>query len=500
MTQFPLGEKMAINLEQIKQSISKGESDALEFKKSTATLKGAAETLCAFLNGQGGNVIIGVTNNKQVVGQHVNDQTQQEIANTLRKFEPTVNIEIQYLNIQDDKSLIILTAHPDNRSRPYTFDGRAYERNGTTTSLMTQNQYQQLLLARSLKPMSWESQPAIGYTISDLDQNEIMNTISDITRKRRLESGLSGENVTDILTRLKLIENGHITNAAVVLFSKEISGNYLQCVIRMARFRGLEKGPSIDSNHVHGNAFQLLKEAEIFINRNTAIASYMKNNDMARVDEPEYPVEAIREALINAICHRDYASLGGSITLTIFDDRLEIANNGLLLSDITIADLSKPHTSHPRNPRITNVFFRRGLIESMGIGTQEIIKACKTANMKTPDFYEQAGAFVVRLWSRHYQEKSETQILSERQLLVLKTLTDQPLSTQEIFIITERAISVRTLRRELQFLNKNGYISHVGQASTSKWFLKQSAQTGPNQARLGQTGPNRAKPGQDPDI
>ena len=390
-------------LSELMNLIAIGESSTIEFKKSTASLRSASETLCAFLNGSGGKVLIGIADNKQIIGQQINDQTKQEIGNVLRKFEPTANIEIQYVSTELEKMLIILTAHPDHQSIPYTFDGRPYERKESSTSIMPQNRYQQLLLSRNLRPISWESQIAIGSSIDDLDHDEIIKTLKEITRTRRLESSLSSSSVTDILTRLKLIENGQLTNAAIVLFSKEVSGNYLQCVIRMARFKGTKKGSFIDSKHVFGNAFQLLKEAELFINRNTAISSYIKNNEMARVDEPEYPFEAIREALINAICHRDYSSHGGSITITIFDDRLEIANTGILSSDLSIADLKIAHISHPRNPRITNVFFRRGLIEAMGMGTQEIFYACEDAKMKAPDFYEQAGAFVVRLWSRHFK-------------------------------------------------------------------------------------------------
>jgi ATP-dependent DNA helicase RecG len=457
----------------LKKLIAADESGKLEFKKSTATLKSGAETLCGFLNGSGGTVLIGVANNMKIIGQHVTDQTQQEVAQVLRRFEPTANIEVSYINVPDtDKLIIKLTAHPDKQSVPYTFDGRAYERKETATILMPQTRYQQLLMFRNLTPTSWESQPAIGVSIDDLDQNEIINTLKDITRKKRLESSLIDDNPINILTRLRLIENELVTNAAVVLFAKEMSGNYLQCVVRMARFKGLEKRNFIDSRHVFGNAFQLLNDAEVFINRNSAIASHMEKGKMARVDTPEYPYVAVREALINAICHHDYSSLGGSITITIFDDRLEIASTGVLLSGVSINQLQVAHSSHSRNPRITNVFFRRGLIEAMGIGTQEIIKSCVTANMKKPDFYEQAGSFVVRMWSPYYQPAVDKEALSARQQSILMILEKTPLPPHEILTVLQRNISERTLRRELQFLKEKGLVDSEGHGWQNKWFIK----------------------------
>src|SRR3990167_1715914 len=154
--------------------IQNGESEVLEFKKSSANLKSAAETLCAFLNAKGGIVLLGVSNNQEIVGQDVTDQTKQEIANTLRKFEPTANVEVQYLSTENGKELIVLTAYPDYRSVPYTFDGRAYERKESSTSIMPQTKYQQLLLSRNLNPASWESQVAIDMSIDDLDHHEIV--------------------------------------------------------------------------------------------------------------------------------------------------------------------------------------------------------------------------------------------------------------------------------------------------------------------------------------
>ncbi|GJM05632.1 MAG: hypothetical protein DHS20C09_16280 [marine bacterium B5-7] len=217
-----------------------------------------------------------------------------------------------------------------------------------------------------------------------------MRTVSEGIKENRIEPSLAKADTATVLTKLNLIENKQLLNTAIVLYAKNPGSHYMQCALRMARFKGLSKGHFIDNKQAFGHAFLLLNEAEIFIRRNTAITSKIIPGKMKRIDEPEYPFEAVREALINAICHRDYSSPGGAITLTIYDDRLEIINTGLLPDGITLSELKETHASHPRNPNITNVFYRRGLIEEMGMGTQKIVKTCEHAEMREPEFFERS--------------------------------------------------------------------------------------------------------------
>ena len=159
----------------------------------------------------------------------------------------------------------------------------------------------------------------------------------------------------------------------------------------------------------------------------------------------------------------------------------QIANTGLLPSGITLGDLKKTHTSHPRNPNITKVFYRRGLIEAMGMGTQQIIKACVNANMKEPKFFEQAGTFIVRLWSRNYEHATSSHMksnLTERQEKILATLDNKELAPNEILAALGEDISDRTLRRDLQTLREKGYLDNKGQLGPkTKWFKRKTRTT-----------------------
>lgn len=139
---------MPITYEQVVRLAAAGESETLELKKSTAQLSGAAETLCAFLNASGGTVLIGVAPSGHVVGQQVADQTQQEIAAALRRFEPPAAITLDLIDVPGGSlQVIALQAAPSPGAVPFTYNGRAFERIGTTTAQMPQETYQRLLMA-----------------------------------------------------------------------------------------------------------------------------------------------------------------------------------------------------------------------------------------------------------------------------------------------------------------------------------------------------------------
>lgn len=452
------------------------ESGTVEFKKSTASLRSAAQTLCAFLNRQGGTVFLGVTNDHKIIGQTITDKTKLEISNILKQFEPTANITVEYIDVSEKLQAIAMTAYPDSRCVPYIFAGRAYERQQADTNLMGQNRYQQLLMARHVSPISWEALPADDFNIDDLDHNEIISMVKDGIQSYQLNPSFDRESIEYILTKLNLLREGKLIQAAPVLFGANLGCNYIQCTLRMARFKGLEKGVFIDKKQIVGNAFTLLKEAESFISRNTAVSAKIVDGQMQRVEEAEYPFKAVREALINSLCHRDYAFHGGSITLTIYDDRLELINTGLLPKGITIKQLKEVHSSHPRNRYITDVFNKRGLIESMGMGTQQIVDACLQDDMKEPEFFEQSGTFVVQLWSKIYKGletiHTDATALTNRQKKIMVILSKGESSPGDILSRLDESITDRTLRRDLQALKDVGYINNRGQLGPkTAWFI-----------------------------
>lgn len=138
-----------MDLNELRLLVSCGESYIWEFKKSTGQLRRAAETICGMLNGTGGRVLIGVTPEGRILGQTVSDKTLREVAEVLQKFEPPASIAQVRVNVADNKAVLVLKAIPNPESRPYAFDGRPYQRIGSTTSTMPQATYQRLLNERA---------------------------------------------------------------------------------------------------------------------------------------------------------------------------------------------------------------------------------------------------------------------------------------------------------------------------------------------------------------
>ena len=453
--------------------VAGGESETLEFKKSTAQLPRAAETLCAFLNAGGGTVLIGVTPEGALTGQQVADSTLQDIANTLRRFEPPAPVEIKRINVSNtDRQIIALQAVASGDSLPFIYDGRPYQRTGSTTSIMPQERYQQLLLNRTHSRQRWENLPASGVSLDDLDQEEILRTVrSGISVGRLPES--TGSNPVDVLDRLGLRARGELLNAAVVLFGTRFLPDYPQCQLRMARFKGIDKSEFLDNRQTHGHGFQLLDEAMLFLQRHLPVAGRIQPGIFERVDEPLFPLVALREALVNAICHRDYAHPGGGISLAIYDDRLEIWSEGTLPFGLRVEDLKHDHPSRPRNPLIADVFYRRGLFERWGRGTQKIIELCVRAGHPEPEFVEQAGAVGVRfLPSGYIAPHRVAHDLTARQREVLHILAQkEAMPLREIRARMSAAPSDRTLQQDLAHLKTLGLIDAEGRGRGATYNL-----------------------------
>ncbi|MHB1949739.1 MAG: ATP-binding protein [Gammaproteobacteria bacterium] len=457
-----------ISLDDIEALVKQGESINLEFKTSTSKLYNVFETLCAFLNGNGGTILIGVKNNGDIVGQDVTDSTRLEIANLVSKIEPPTTLEINYVLIEKNKYIIKIDAISNRTSVPYVFDGKPYWRVESSTKLMPQQRYQQLLLEKTQKRHSWELAKAEHFTIDDLDKTEIISAIDDAIGRGRMEAGLATQDPKEALMRLKLIVSGNVTNAAVVLFCGDPMPYYPQCLLRLAKFKGADKSDLLDSKRIHANAFVLLREAEHFLMRHMSIRSEFVPGKMARKDIPDYPPRAIREAMINAVCHRDYTIQGGSISLFIYSDRLEITSHGTLPIGITIDDLKQTHESQPRNERITYALVKLGIIESVGTGTQEMIKECKLLGKPEPEYIERGNTFVVCFRAHSITD----QPLNERQQKILVLLKEHGgLRSAEIKEKLGASITDRTLRRDLNYLREHKIVNLQGRGVSAMWFI-----------------------------
>lgn len=424
--------------------------------------------------------MVGVGPDGTVIGQTIADKTFQELAQILRRFDPPIPIKTERITAgSSGLEILVLRATPMADSLPCTYDGRPYQRVGTTTSVMPQETYQRLLLERTHSRHRWENEIA-DVTIDELDVDEIRRTIQTSIASGRLPADTSSDDLTDVMDRLGLRVRGAVVNAAVVVFGREFLPHYPQCQLRLARFRGTDKNEFLDQRQLHGQAFGLLSEAMQFLTRHLPVAGRIEAGLFERVDEPLFPPVALREALVNAFCHRDYSQAGGAVSLAIYDDRLEIWSSGGLPFGIKVEDLKQDHLSRPRNPLIAEVFYRRGLVERWGRGTQKIVELCLRAGHPEPEFLEVAGAVGVRFLPSGYVAPHRVgHDLTDRQRRILQALAGGGTRAfANIRAEVDPALAERTLRDDLLHLKRLGLINSRGHGRGATWFLVPGTESG----------------------
>ncbi len=471
-----------MKIEEIRSLAAQGESETLEFKATTGTRREAAMTLCAMLNQDGGRVLFGVTRDANPVGQQVGDTTIELISAELQRIDPTVYPEIERVQVAEDREVIAVRVDT-GPAKPYRYRGTSYCRVGNTTLEMTAEACNRMLFERMHSDQRWENQPATGWTVKALDGPEIWITVDEAVRRGRLDDP-GTRDVGELLRGLGLVRDGVLLRAAAVLFgdASRIEYQMPQCTLRVARFKGTDRTEFLDNRQFYGNAFTLLKAAERFLRDTVPIAGRIEADRFERVDEPLYPKVATREALANALCHRDYSIGGGSVGVAVYDDRLEITSSGSLHFGLTPETLFEAHESLPWNPLIARVFYRRGLIETWGRGTAKMAEEAAAAGLPQVEIEDAGGCVTVRF--RHGRgarafrdaltELDVMEDLTQRQREILELLggADLPLALREIRSLLGPETNVRQLREELSKLQSRGLVALSGHGRGARWRLR----------------------------
>ncbi|HWT94214.1 MAG TPA: ATP-binding protein [Solirubrobacteraceae bacterium] len=316
---------------------------------------------------------------------------------------------------------------------------------------------------------------ATGWGVEDLDVSEIARTVDEAVRRGRLgEPGTRDPH--EMLRGLSLLVDGELSRAAVALFAhpENLPSRFPQCRVRLARFRGTGKTEFIDNRQVHGNAFAVLTAADQFLRTHLPVSGRIVSGLFERDDDPIYPPVALREALANAVCHRDYSIGGGSVGVAIYDDRLEITSSGELHFGLTVDDLYQPHESLPWNPLIADVFFKRGIIETWGRGTLKMAELTQQAGLPRPEFEEGAGALLVRFRPSGYLPPMRVgRDLTERQQNLLRVIaSNDSMRLHEIVEALDAPHERRGIQTDLQFLRSLGLVENYGYGRGASWELR----------------------------
>lgn len=385
-----------MTIENIQELIKVDETRTVELKKTTGEIKDGMRSVCAMLNSSGGYVIFGIApQTLKIIGQTVSDNTRQEIAREIRKLEPFVNMAVEYIEVPGTNGSQVVVLHADKKlfgEAPYVYDGRAYYKLESTTMQMPQQMYESMLRSRDEEKFRWDSMIAANMTVADLDEKRIKTAIAMGIKGGRLSPDAEVEPIPDILAKLKLLDGGRLTNAAVMLFAKNVD-DYPELELKMGYFKGKDKIIFIDNKMESGNFFDLLDAGVSFCFRNLRLSGEVKG--LLREERLEIPIEALREALTNALCHRQYERTDGSVSLAIYDDRVEIINPGKFPPQITTDSIKKRHESYPRNKKIAQVLYLTKNLEKWGTGANRMIELCHEQHLPEPEWQCDNGTVCV---------------------------------------------------------------------------------------------------------
>jgi len=410
-----------MNLNEI---ISSGESETIEFKKSPSEWKEMIETVSAFSNTKGGTILVGIDDKGKVYGTMIGKNTIEDLTNKiLTNTEPKIYPEISTASINDKKVILI-------KVEKFPYDvvlafGRPFKRVGKSTVKMSKDEYKKHILEIHKKEIYFDGQILEEAKIEDVDENKVKSFIKKAKERRNLAIDETDDTL-NILRKLKLLKDDVLCNAGILLFGKNPHEYFPQASIKCIRFKGIDvTGEMLDFKGIETDLLSEVEEVEKFIFSNISLRAWIEEGKIERQEKWEYPPKAIREALVNAIVHRDYR-VPSKIQIRIFDDRIEFWNPGRLPEGWSIETLKEEHTSEPFNPLIAGIFFWVGYVEEVGTGTNKIIKWCKEWGLPEPEFKIKSNNIVVILRKSKLTEEYLNALgLSEREKEIIQTIREK---------------------------------------------------------------------------
>ena len=405
--------------------------------------------VCGFANAQGGVIFIGKDDNGNVVGIEDYKRLMEDIPNKIRNAMG-ITVEVN-LHEESKRHFIEIVTLP--YSVPVSLRGRYYYRSGSTKQELTGSSLNELLLKKSGK--TWDDLIEPRATFDDIDRNTFSAFLKMSEEKGRLLNTV-GLSTQQIFEKLLLAENGQLKRAALVLFGKSTEQFYPAAFVKIGYWR--------DNNILfhdveQGNLFTLLRNVINKLN-NDYLKQKIHFEGLYRIETGEYPREAMREMLLNALVHRSY--MGAPIQIRVYDDKISIWNEGILPTGTSLESLKRPHSSRPRNPIIAGVCFKGGLIDAWRSGTVKIIEACLQAGLPEPEFIEEDGGFLVTLFKNNLTTEQLTKLgLNDRQIRAMLYIQEKGEITNSIYQkINEIGRTIAT--KELKWLTDNGFTTQTG--------------------------------------
>ncbi|MDR1397166.1 MAG: putative DNA binding domain-containing protein [Desulfarculales bacterium] len=447
------------------------ENEKLEFKKTTAELSEGVISMVAILNKHGGGELyFGIRNDGTPLGLDISDKTLRDVSEAVSNhIEPKIYPEINAVYV-GDTHCIHVKFEGDNA--PYYAFGRAYVRVADSDKQMSAAELKNYILKHNIGHGAWDGDIS-RKTAADVDVTILSDYIDRANRAGRIDFAYT--NNAEVLNRLGVTEDGKLKNAADVLFCGSPN-----LEIQMAIFAGTERLTFNDINRKSGSVTKLVEIAETYI-RNNIRWRVVLDGSIQRKEIPEIPIEAIREAIINSYCHRQY-TLSQNNEITIYSNRVEIYNPGRFPEGLTPQDfINGKERSKKRNPLLAQLMYYSKDIESFGTGLKRITEACDEASVKVEFemlklgfavvFYRPDEKFITTKKMSDVVRTVVTNVaLKKSEQAVLEAIAKNSTITAEQLAATAKK-SGRTVQRYLDSLQKKNLIRRVGSTKSGRWEI-----------------------------
>jgi len=423
--------------------------------------------VCAFANAQGGKLFIGVRDDGAVVGARNPKKLLEDIPNkAVHLLGVTVSAKLRRRN---EKDVVEVTVPPS--SVPISLHGRFYMRSGSTSQELRGHELRDFILRKD--NITWDEITVTGAAMADMDEGAILRFAKKAAQAHRLAHDAAEDKPEAILGKLGLIrEDGELTRAALLLFGKRPRKYIRSAQVKIGRF-GRSPADLISHDVVEGNLLNM-PETIMSILRTKYLHSPISYEGLVRKETLEYPEKALREAILNAIVHRDYGA-DTDITISVFADRIAIWNLGKLMDPLTIEMLKREHPSRRRNGLVADAFFRAGHIEAWGRGIAMMVSECRRNGLPEPTIEEHAGGMRVvfprtvrKSSSGRTREKTKEKTGEKTGEKIVRLLGENPRMTQAQ-LAEQIGLSRSGVEWQLKNLKAERVIRRVGPARGGHW-------------------------------
>ena len=451
----------------LKQRIAQGENTTTEFKENFD--QEAVETAVAFANTNGGTILIGVSDQPEVRGITIGKETLREISNRISQAtEPRVVLEIESVDMEGKSVLLIRIA--ECRIKPISVKGVCYRRVGNSNRVMSPQEIAQMHL--NTVGQSWDQLLVTSAGIDDIADKKVewYLTRRETTRNVAKPQDMS---LTALLRNIDGLSDEEIpTHAGILFFGKYPQRFFQNAQLRVVRFKGTSvTHPVIDRLDCSGALWEMVNAAEEFIRKNIRLLSLRTSKSFQRDDKFEYPLNALREAIINALIHRNYQK-HSDVRVFIFDNRVEIINPGTFPEGVS----PDAPVHEPVNPILSQFMYDVGFIERYGSGIRMMKRLSEEWGNKEPS-YELHPLETKIIFDSPIQESTFIEIddiseqLNERQKKALFHVQKSgQIATKEYVEINH--VSRRVAYEELRDMTDKGLLSMIGKGRGTKYVRK----------------------------